>query len=571
MDYFRQEWRLLIVVTVSGLVYNFGLLAGPWFEGRMAECLMKLFGGHAKPVDMVRLACGYMAAIAIVQGARYVKRFYVRRFANDINQKMKQTLYHTLVHKSRAELLREGAGNIMTKAISDVDDCVEGMRKFTTEVFDTGAALLGYMGMLFFYDWRLAGVSLVFPPISYVLAEKMKTVVQKNGAAYKAQAGSLNAATLDRISNAVTYRVFGCEEERKAAYEEQLTGYERAAVRADIWTAVLPPLYKVISLSGAVFILYFGAKNVLGIGAKNWTIAIFTTFLSCYTKLAEKSSKAAKLFNSVHKAQVSWKRIVPYMERAAKETETDSRLSFEPPVLTVKDLSFSYPDGKKILEHVSFQAELGEIIGVTGPVACGKSTLGKCFLCEYPYEGHIYVSGKELSEQSKQERSRLIGYLGHDPELFADSIKNNVLMGDEGDIWKWLSMVSLNFEVMEMEKKENTVVGSGGVRLSGGQAARLALARTLCHGKPVMILDDPFSALDKRTETEVFENLRELGKDRVILLISHRLHLFPQLDQVLWLDKKRAVCGKHETMLAQIPLYAELYHAQEGGGEDEKK
>ena len=99
----------------------------------------------------------------------------------------------------------------MTKAILDVDDCVEGMRKFTTEIFDTGVALAAYAGLLLYYDWRLAILSMLFLPVSYVLAEKMKSNVQRTGAAYKEQSGALSAATLDRATNAITYRVYGRE------------------------------------------------------------------------------------------------------------------------------------------------------------------------------------------------------------------------------------------------------------------------------------------------------------------------------------------------------------------------
>ena len=218
---------------------------------------------------------------------------------------MKQILYGTLVRKSRLELEAEGTGNILTKAILDVDDCVEGMRKFTTEIFDTGVALLAYACMLLWYDWRLALLCMIFPPISYVIAEKMKVMVQKTGAAYKVQSGALSAATLDRATNAITYRVFGCEEDRKAAYEENLSAYESAAVRANIWNTAMPPIYRMISMTSILFILYFGGRNVLQEGWTPWNIAVFTTFLSCYTKLATKSSSAAKLFNAVHKAQVS--------------------------------------------------------------------------------------------------------------------------------------------------------------------------------------------------------------------------------------------------------------------------
>ena len=135
--------------------------------------------------------------------------------------------------KSRASLREEGEGNIMTKAILDVDDCVEGMRKFTTEIFDTGVALTAYLCMLLWYDWRLTILCMLFPPISYVTAEKMKKVIQKAGAAYKEQSGQLSTATLDRAENAMTYRAFGLEKKRQAVYEENLTSYEKAAVKSE--------------------------------------------------------------------------------------------------------------------------------------------------------------------------------------------------------------------------------------------------------------------------------------------------------------------------------------------------
>ena len=147
---------------------------------------------------MLVLVLSYAAVIAIVQISRYIKRFYIRRFANNVNRRMKKILYSSLVHKSRASLREEGEGSVMTKAILDVDDCVEGMRKFTTEIFDAGVALAAYTGMLLWYDWRLALLCLIFPPISYMAAEKMKKTIQKAGAAYKEQSGKLSAATLDR-------------------------------------------------------------------------------------------------------------------------------------------------------------------------------------------------------------------------------------------------------------------------------------------------------------------------------------------------------------------------------------
>ena len=564
--YFRAEWAALCLVTASGLIYNLGLLAGPWFEGKMAGRLIDCLNGQAGFRDMLALVGWYALITAAVQGARYVKRFYVRRFANNVNRRMKRVLYANLVRRSRSELAGEGMGEMLTRAISDVDDCAEGMRKFTTELFDTGVALAAYACMLLSYDWRLALTCLIFPPLAFVIAEKLKAVVQRAGAAYKKQAGALSAATLDRASNALTYRVFGCERERGAAYERELDGYESAAVKANLLTAALPPVYRVLAMAGALPILLLGARNVQGTGWQAWDVAAFATFLSCFTRLAAKSSGAAKLFNAVHRAQVSWRRISPLM-REVKPLEQVQAAPSAP--LHVRELGFAYPGGEKIFAGLSFDAQPGEIIGVTGPVASGKSTLGKAFLCEYPYEGSVRFGEKELSGLTESQRAGVVGYLGHDPELFSASVEESVLLGDAGDAEKYLKAVCLDGEVAAMEEGLETQVGSGGVRLSGGQAQRLALARTLAHPRPVLVLDDPFSALDRGTEDKVFENLKQYARDKVVILISHRLYHFPEMQRVVFMEEGRCTVDTHAGLCAAAPAYRALYESQTGGAAHE--
>ena len=563
LSYFRVEWLPLLLVTLSGLVYNIGLLAAPWFEGRLAQCLADILGGRETAARMAVLVLAYIAVTLLVQAARFIKRFYVRRFANNINRRMKGILYANLLRQSRAALEREGAGQLMTKAISDVDDCVEGMRKFTTEVFDTGVALAGYAVMLFVYDWRLALLSLLFTPVSYVCAAWMKKPVQRAGAAYKKAAGALSAATLDRAQNAVTYRICGCESAREARYEEALDNYEKTAVCSNVRQSALPPLYLAVSEAGVLFILWFGAKNVLGTGWSAWDIAAFTTFLSCFTKLTVKSSKVAKLFNAVQKAEVSWKRIRPLM----RTPETLAPLAIPAPAdVTLEELSFAYGD-TPVFSGLTLTARPGDIIGVTGPVACGKSTLGRVFLCEAPYGGTARFGGKEFSAMTPRQIAATVGYLGHDPELSADTIQNNVLCGEGQDAMPYLAAAALDKEVLAMENGSDTVIGSSGARLSGGQAQRLALARTLAHPRPVLVLDDPFSALDRGTEDAVFAHLREYAADKVVFLISHRLYHFPELRQVVFMEDGRTTVGTHEELMASVPVYRQLYESQTGGGQ----
>ena len=559
--YFRKEKGILLVVTATGILYNIGMVAGPWFEGQLVQYLCDIIALRREPLSIVRLALCYVLTILFVQFMRYIKRLYVRKFANNISKSIKMTLYRNLLYGKAAD--REDSGTMMTKLIADADACVEGMRKFTTEVFDTGVVMVAYLVMLLSYDWRLTLLSMLFPPVAYILAERLKGIVTKNAAASKESGGRLNAATLERITNALTYRVYGQEAERNSAYEGHLADYEKKAVMANVWENAMQPVYQVISMLGTVMIIWFGGKNVLGTGWTLWNVAAFSTFFSCYKKLAVKSSKAAKLFNAVQKARVSWGRIQPHLAPVPEEAE---RKSLPPAALRVSGLSFAYPGQKPLFSNAAFRAEPGQIIGVTGEIACGKSTFGRLFTGELAYGGQIAM-GNEVFPSCGDHWADQVAYLGHQPELLSGTIEENICLGKPGDVGPVLRAVCMERETAELPEGIHTWIGSGGVRLSGGQQARIALARTLYHKRPVMVLDDPFSAVDLATEEEIYNNLRQWGKDSVILLISHRLSLFPKLDQVLWMEGGTVSASAHEALMERNGCYRMLYDSQRKGAQ----
>ena len=562
LTYFKDEKKTLAVITVTGLIYNIGMTAGPYFEGQLAQYLSDIIQKKRLASDMIRLAVTYVIVILIVQGARFIKRLYVRYFANHVNRRMKKALYKVLVHETKQEIRQDNTGSMMTKAIADVDACVEGMRKFTTEIFDTGVVMIAYAVMLLWYDWRLAIISMLFPPVAYFFAERLKKAVTRAGKDAKESAGRLNEATLDNVRHALTYRINGLEENQGILYEENLRDYEKKNVRAGFLETGTEPLYRAVSLTGAFFILYFGGRNVLGIGWTTWNIAAFTAFLSCFTKLATKSSKAAKLFNAVQKAEVSWTRIRPLL----KEVPEDQNPSVpEPGELVVSHVSFSYDADHPLLNDISFSARPGQIIGITGAVASGKSTLGKLFLNELDYSGNISLNGKDLKEIYQNPSASPVSYLGHDPELFSDTVKGNIELGRRGDIDAVLKDVCMKTEISQLDQKEDTLTGEAGHRFSGGQQARIALARALYDAAPVLILDDPFASVDQKTEEEIFASLRLHYSDRIILLISHRLAMFPQMDQILFLQDGRMIQGTHKEMMHQCPAYRNLVEMQKKG------
>lgn len=616
-DYFRAEKRILVVVTITGILYNVGMLAGPWFEGQLAGCLYDIIRGVKDPADIWRLSAIYVGVIAFVQFCRYLKRLYVRRFANNVTRSMKESVYRHLLSQTTPELENTDTGGLLTRAVSDCESCAEGMRKFTTEIFDTGVVMISYLVMLFWYDWRLTLIVILFPPIAYLASEKLKGAVTSTVAAAKKSMSGLNGMTTDRVSNALTYRVYGEEKRYAASYEEQLGDYERRNIRAGVLQNAPQPLYLVISMIGVIPILLFGSHNVLGTGWTAWTIASFSTYVACFAKLATKSSHAAKLFNAVQKARVSWNRIRdlvndcdPKEGRNCFEEEPDSTDRHETELVTASErktsddkevhtfklhnTGFSYPDSSPVFSDFSAAFTTGEIVGLTGPVACGKSSFGRMFLGEYPWTGTITFDGEPLEKLLSGEK-QVIAYMGHQPELFSDTVRSNVCMGNTRKteaVWDGNAtqlhpygsgektpvrgeraiqcdeqrLAEVLHEVrMDGEVTPDTLIGSAGMRLSGGQQARIALARALYSDAPILILDDPFASVDRKTEEEIFTKLRQKEKDRIIFILSHRLDLFPELDQVLWMEGGQITVSSHEKLYQSNPDYRKLYDLQRGG------
>lgn len=555
-SYFKREKKLLILTAITGMIYNIGMTAGPLFEGQLAQYLFDILKGVRKSGDIVRLSILYVTVTGIVQAARALKRLYVRKFANNVSASMKETIYHHLAGESYAEIQREDTGAVMTRAIADAEACAEGMRKFTTEIFDTGVVMIAYLVMLFFLDWKLTLIVIIFPPIAYIASGALKKKVTDSSAQSRIAMSELNGAAVDNISHALTYRVYGENENRRAAYEKVLGNYEKKNITAGVWQNSPQPVYLVISMAGVIPILLFGGRNVLGTGWNAWTIASFSSFLSCFTKLATKSSHAAKLFNAVQKAQVSWERIKDYLTTDGGPAQIYEPA--KPEELVMEHVNFGYSEGHTLLHDLNLRARPGQIIGITGKVASGKSTFGKLFLQEYPYEGRILYGGKDIADS----REMIFAYMGHDPELFSGSVRENITFGrqDETRLHEVLQEAQIDREVTP-----DTMAGTEGNELSGGQQARIALARVLFSEAPVLILDDPFSAVDRDTERNIFKALRLGEACRIILIISHRLALFPEMDRVVFLDGGVMKSGSHDDMMS-VRDYAGLYELQEKGG-----
>lgn len=565
INYWKKEKFAVACILIFGISFNSATVLGPIYQGKLIDSIV----GGKDLFSVIKLAAVFVFIIGAVQWARYYKRFYTRRFANSTSATMRLMIYNNIMHKSTEQLDNENTGNLMTRAISDVDLCVEGMRKFTTEIFDTGVLMAAYLISMLVYDLKITIASIIFIPVAMMLAEKLKTIIYKYSIEFRKKSSYVTSITYDAIENAMLYRANGMEIQNRTKYNEQLEDLKDKAIKANILENSMRPIYNVIAMLGVIMVIYLGGMKVISGG---WTVGNFSTYITMFAAMGIKASKAAKLFNSVQKSQVSWKRIKPYLTEY-RNKDTKCNIGKDRTNLSVQNLSFSYGEGKdNIIENISFTGRQGEIIGITGAIASGKSSLGIALLGLYPYMGHVTIDGKELKDYSEYERSQMISYLGHKPQLLSDTIYNNITLGNQKDINSVLKDVCFDTDLASMSDGQNTLVGNGGIRLSGGQQSRIALARTLLNKSKIIVLDDPFSAVDMKTEEQIIENLKNNYKDSLIILISHRLSIFSRIDKIILLNSdKTAEYGTHSELMESSQVYRTIFNLQCTEGDNDEK
>ncbi|MEG2371369.1 MAG: ABC transporter ATP-binding protein [Hydrogenoanaerobacterium sp.] len=564
ISYWKKQWRVVVLIVLTGTVFNASMSFAPVLQGRIIDILLS--GGRT--AQILRPAAVFVLVVVAVQLLRFLKRYYVRVFANRTGASMRQNVYNKLIHQSAADIADEKTGDLMTKVVSDVDACVEGMRKFTTEIFDTGVLMISYLITLLYYGAWLTFCACAFIPAAMLLAEKLKTVIFKYTKAYRAQLSEVSQLSCENAENAILYRICSADKANLVRYNSALAVLKKKAVLANVLENSMQPVYNIIAMTGVFAIVLLGGKNV---AAGLWTVGDFSAYLTIFSALAVKASKAAKLFNSMQKAQVSWQRIKPYLAEV-KEESTSAAEPLQPATLCVKSMAFTYPAAENpTVQRISFSAKSGELIGITGPVASGKSTIGLALLGLYPYSGSICFNTKELSSCTSAEISSYLTYAGHESSLLSDTIYNNISLGTGGDIMPVLRDVCFEEDLAKMSQGVQTPVGASGVRLSGGQQARLALARALYCKSPVLVLDDPFAAVDIKTEERIVSNLKQCCKNRIIILISHRIACFKDADKVLLVNDGSAVCSTHDELLKTSDIYRNIVAMQREASRNEQK
>ena len=302
-----MEKKLIAAIFITGTLCSLFMVSVNVEQGRLLDALLD----HRSFFGLMMQALFFIAIVSIIQILRLLKRYYTRRFANRTTLHMRSIMFSQMIADPLAEMEKNESGDMITKILSDVDLCAEGMRKVMTEIFDTGMLIISYFLGLLMYDVRCTLWACLCIPVASFLATMMKGYVEKKTAIYR-KASSDNAnLTIEQCSNVLLFRANSVEKRAKQEYYHSLEDLKKKAVLIAVLENALTPFYQIISMIGILVIIVMGGRYVIdGI----WTFGDFTAYISIYVLLADKASKAAKIFNITQKAQVSWMRDRWYLD-----------------------------------------------------------------------------------------------------------------------------------------------------------------------------------------------------------------------------------------------------------------
>jgi len=424
------------------------------------------------------------------------------------------------------------------------------------------------MGVLFWqFDWRYVLATLamvvVFMSFTYYATEWRIGIRRKmNDSDVEA-----NTKAIDSLLNYETVKYFGAEQREAARYDRSMERYEQASVKTYTSLTLLNTGQAVIFTAGLTMTMLMCA---IGVRSGHNTVGDFVMINAMMIQLYQPLNFMGMVYREIKQAVID---IEKMFEVLARDAEIKDMPGARPLLVTAgrvrfDDVRFSYDAERPILKGLSFEVPAGKTVAIVGPSGAGKSTISRLLFRLYDVSsGTITIDGQDIREVTQSSLRAAIGMVPQDTVLFNDTIRYNIRYGrwDAGDaeVEEAARLAQIDGFIRMSPKGYETQVGERGLKLSGGEKQRVAIARTVLKAPPILVLDEATSALDSHTEHEIQEALERVSRNRTSLVIAHRLSTIVAADEIIVLDQGRiAERGTHGELLAKDGLYASMWNRQ---------
>ena len=377
-----------------------------------------------------------------------------------------------------------------------------------------------------------------------------------------------NQKAIDSLLNFETVKYFTAENREAARYDVSMEGYEDAAIRTSVSLAWLNLGQTVILSIGLVAAMWMAA-----VGVQNGTMTVgqFVAVNAYMIQLTMPLNFLGTVYREIRQSLVDMREMFTLLDQPPEvlDKKGASALKVGDADLRFEDIHFAYDPERQILKGIDITVLGGKTLAIVGPSGSGKSTISRLLFRFYDVgQGAIRIDGQDVRDISQETLRAAIGVVPQDTVLFNDTIKYNIAYGRDGasedEIIEAAKAAQIHDFITALPEGYGTMVGERGLKLSGGEKQRVAIARTILKNPPILILDEATSALDSGTEREIQDSLTRLGADRTVLTIAHRLSTVVHADEIVVLDKGVIIeRGRHDDLLAQKGVYATMWRRQE--------
>jgi ATP-binding cassette subfamily B protein len=421
--------------------------------------------------------------------------------------------------------------------------------------------------LLYMFDWRYVAVIVVtialYTSYTYYATEWRIGIRRRMNESDT----DANTKAIDSLLNYETVKYFSSEEREAARYDRSVERYEKASVKSYTSLAVLNAGQAVIftlGLTATMVMCVFGIRN----GSQ--TVGDFVMINAMMIQLYQPLNLMGMLYREIKQAVIDIETMFTVLDRdpEIRDKSGAQPLKIGAGAIRFEGVTFAYDPERPILRDLTFEVPAGHTVAIVGPSGAGKSTISRLLFRFYDVTGgRILIDGQDIREVTQKSLRQAIGMVPQDTVLFNDTVRYNIRYGrwdaSDAEVEKAADMARIDAFIRSTPMGYETEVGERGLKLSGGEKQRVAIARTILKAPPILVLDEATSALDSHTEKDIQDALDRVSENRTTLVIAHRLSTITSADQIIVLDRGRiAERGTHRQLLAQGGLYASMWNRQ---------
>lgn len=533
-------------------------LAVPHFAG-------DLINGFGKSIDKTLLVSviGMFILSAVISA---LSGTVLGIFGENVVSRLRNTLWDKLIRLRVAYFDETKAGEMTSRLINDSTQIKDLLANSFPRMITSLLTVVGALTLMVLKDWRMTAImALAIPLVMLVMLPVMRQS-HKVGRDRQNSLADFNGAAGETLSEIRLVKSSNAEPFETEKGHTTIQSLYKIGLREAVYDSVAGPLMTTVMMGLFVGVLAYGVHRV---SQGTMTMGTMFSFLMYLFQLLGPSATLGQFFSDLAKASGSTERVQALLAEPEEDLTSGVDVDVEGQTLAMSHVDFAYDDSKKILSDVSFEAQPNTVVAFAGPSGGGKSTIFSLLERYYtPTAGEVMIGNHDVSDVNLANWREQIGFVSQDSAIMAGTIRHNLTYGLTGeysddDLWRVLGLAFAEKFVRDMPAGLDTEVGERGVKVSGGQRQRLAIARAFLRDPKILMLDEATASLDSESEAMVQKALESLMKGRTTLVIAHRLSTIVDADKIYFIEQGTVSgAGTHKELVANHELYREYVDTQ---------